>query len=197
MRRKTYSAQEKYEIIVAYEKRSVSSREFCSKYDLYRATINRWIYLYRTYGLEGLQTSSEWKRYSIEIKTAATLDYLSGKYSQSEIIRKYEISHRSVLMKWIKNYNGHRAFKNVGKGMRKSMAKGRSTTLEERVVIAKHCLENGKNYLQTAEDFNVSYQQVYQWVKKFEIGGKGGLFDKRGKKEENRNLHQKKNIKKK
>ncbi len=188
MRRKTYSTQEKYEIILAYEKRSVSSREFCSKYDLYRATINRWIYLYRTYGLEGLQTSSEWKRYSIEIKTAATLDYLSGKYSQSEIIRKYEISHRSVLMKWIKNYNSHRAFKNVGKGTRKSMAKGRSTTLEERVIIAKHCLENGKNYLQTVEDFSVSYQQVYQWVKKFEKGGKGGLSDKRGKKREESEL---------
>ncbi|MGG0509405.1 helix-turn-helix domain-containing protein [Priestia megaterium] len=48
--------------------------------------------------------------------------------------------------------------------MRGFMAKAYSTILEERVVIAKRCLDNGKNYRQTAEDFNVSYQWVYQWV---------------------------------
>jgi transposase len=87
---------------MAYENRGVSLQKFCSKYDLYRATINRWVYLYRKYGLGGLKPSSEWKIYSIEIKMVATLDYSSAKYSQSEIIHKYEISHCTVLIKWIK-----------------------------------------------------------------------------------------------
>lgn len=61
--------------------------------------------------MNGLQNSSGWKRYSKEVKTAAVLDYLSGNYSMSEIVRKYEMSSKSVLEKWIKNYNNHRELK--------------------------------------------------------------------------------------
>ncbi|MCM3720400.1 helix-turn-helix domain-containing protein, partial [Fictibacillus phosphorivorans] len=45
------------------------------------------------------------------------------------------------------------------------------------------CLENGKDYRKIAETYEVSYQQVYQWVKKFE-GGDETLNDKRGRKTE-------------
>ncbi|MFB9828622.1 helix-turn-helix domain-containing protein, partial [Lederbergia wuyishanensis] len=38
----------------------------------------------------------------------------------------------------------------------------------------------GKNYHQVSELFKVSYQQVYQWVKKYEKDGEYGLKDKRG-----------------
>ncbi|WP_425590753.1 helix-turn-helix domain-containing protein [Fictibacillus phosphorivorans] len=31
-------------------------------------------------------------------------------------------------------------------------------------------MENGKDYRKIAETYEVSYQQVYQWVKKFEGG---------------------------
>jgi len=34
----------------------------------------------------------------------------------------------------------------------------------------------------TARHFQVSYQQVYQWVKKFEDGGQDALMDGRGRK---------------
>jgi transposase len=44
-----------------------------------------------------------------------------------------------------------------------------------------YCLQNGKNYYQSSEHFNVSYQQAYQWVKKFEKKGEDGLKDKRGR----------------
>ncbi|WP_396954174.1 helix-turn-helix domain-containing protein [Neobacillus niacini] len=37
-----------------------------------------------------------------------------------------------------------------------------STTWEERIQIVIYCLENGKNYQETAETYEVSYQQVYQ-----------------------------------
>jgi transposase-like protein len=97
----------------------------------------------------------------------------------SEIVRKYEMSGKSVLEKWIKNYNNHRELKATQR-MNNSMIKGRSTTLEERLEIVMYCLQNGKNYNQTSEHFNVSYQQVYQWVKKFGEEGEDGLGDKRG-----------------
>ena len=61
------------------------------------------------------------------------------------------------------------------------MKETRSTTLEERVQIAKDCISNGGNYGETALKYNVSYQQVYQWTKKFKKMGAAGLEDRRGK----------------
>lgn len=39
----------------------------------------------------------------------------------------------------------------------------------------------GSNYGETAQKYNVSYQQVYTWVKKFKAQGEAGLEDRRGK----------------
>ena len=64
------------------------------------------------------------------------------------------------------------------------MKTGRKTTQEERIAIAKECLENECNYEETAQKHNVSYQQVYSWTKKFKKLGIAGLEDRRGKRTE-------------
>ena len=61
------------------------------------------------------------------------------------------------------------------------MTKGRETTQAERLAVAKACIANGKNYGEIAIQYNVSYQQVYIWVKKFKQLGEAGLEDRRGK----------------
>nr|WP_066257825.1 helix-turn-helix domain-containing protein [Neobacillus drentensis] len=180
MAKNTFNAQEKYELIVDFEERQTSVSNFCSQYNISKETIKKWTYLFQTYGMDGLQNSNGWKRYSKEVKTAAVLDYLSGNHSMTEIVRKYEISGKSVLEKWIKNYNDHRELKATQR-MSNSMIKGRSTTLEERLEIVMHCLQHEKNYHEAAELFKVSYQQVYQWVKKYVKEGEDGLQDKRGR----------------
>jgi transposase-like protein len=60
------------------------------------------------------------------------------------------------------------------------MTKSRKTTQKERVKIVKECLENGKDYGAMALKYNVSYQQVYTWVKKYSELGEAGLEDRRG-----------------
>ena len=61
------------------------------------------------------------------------------------------------------------------------MKQGRSTTQEERIQIAKECLERGKNYGEIALKYNVSYQQARTWTLRFEEFGEAGLEDRRGK----------------
>ena len=56
-----------------------------------------------------------------------------------------------------------------------------STTQEERIQIAKECLESGKNYGEMALKYNVSYQQARTWTLRFEEFGEAGLEDRRGK----------------
>ena len=45
------------------------------------------------------------------------------------------------------------------------MTKGRKTTQEERIEIVAFCIEHGKDYGLTIEQYQVSYQQIYSWVK--------------------------------
>ena len=61
------------------------------------------------------------------------------------------------------------------------MKQERETTLEERIQIAKECIDCGKNYGKMALKYRVSYQQVRTWTLRFEAMGEPGLEDRRGK----------------
>ncbi|WP_410865092.1 transposase, partial [Peribacillus sp. SIMBA_075] len=47
------------------------------------------------------------------------------------------------------------------------MTNGRKTTFEERIEIVRFCIENQQDYTQAAQQFQVSYQQVYSWTNKY------------------------------
>lgn len=70
-------------------------------------------------------------------------------------------------MNWIKKYNSHsglRSYKNRGVA---AMIKGCKSTWEERINIILFCLSQNRDYYKAVEKHQVSYQQVYQWVKKY------------------------------
>lgn len=56
----------------------------------------------------------------------------------------------------------------------------RKTTIEERKEIVEYCINHERNYKDTASLYDVSYSQVYSWVKKYDANGKEALIDKRG-----------------
>ena len=128
------------------------------------------------------RTSHKNKKYSKELKMQAVQDYLSGKGSLREICKKYEIRHPERLRVWIMWYNGHKEFREPSSAKGEIyMTKGRKTTQEERAEIVAFCIEHGKDYGLTVETYNVSYQQIYAWVRKYEEKGVEGLTDRRGK----------------
>ena len=122
------------------------------------------------------------RKYSPELKQQAVQDYLTGKGSLRQICRQYEIKDKWQLRNWISCYNGHKEFK-VRSSARGEiyMTKGRKTTQEERSQIVAFCIEHGKDYALTVETYQVSYQQIYSWVRKYEASGVEGLVDRRGK----------------
>lgn len=65
------------------------------------------------------------------------------------------------------------------------MKQGRNTTQEERIQIAKECLELDRNYGEVAQKHQVSYQQARAWTLRFEELGEAGLEDRRGKRKQN------------
>ena len=60
------------------------------------------------------------------------------------------------------------------------MTKTRKTTQQERLDIVKYCISHGNNYAETALAYKVSYQQVFQWMKRYRKMGEVGLEDRRG-----------------
>lgn len=180
--RTKYTSEEKYEILMEYLNGASSIQEIHIKYSVSVYAFYKWRYNYETYGIDGLKESKIYKKYSRELKEQVVLEYLSGQYSQGELVKRYELTDKSVLKRWINNYNSHREVTAKPKGMRKSMTKARSTSLRERIEIAQYCINHKNNYKHTAESYKVSYLQVYQWVKKYESGGENALQDTRGKK---------------
>ena len=56
----------------------------------------------------------------------------------------------------------------------------RKTTIEERKEIVNYCIDHNRDFKNTAAKFDVSYSQVYSWVKKYDADGESGLTDRRG-----------------
>lgn len=74
-----------------------------------------------------------------------------------------------------------------------SMKKARKTTSQEQLMIVKDCLDHDRNFGVMAIKYNCSYQQVRNWVDKYEKMGSAGLEDRRGKRAGLQpSLHQKK-----
>ena len=61
------------------------------------------------------------------------------------------------------------------------MSQTKKFSLEERVEMVLYCIANDYDYSGTAVKYQVSYANLYQWVKRYEEKGKAGLEDRRGR----------------
>ena len=180
-RKSKISHEIKIQIVEDYLAGKISLQSTAKKLGVNRTAVDGWIRKYKAFGREGLINKRYNSSYSSEIKTQAVIDYLDGKGSLDDICIKYKISAIGILQQWIKKYNGHKIFKSHSTKGDKLMTKGRKTTYEERFEIVSFCFANDHDYNLTANKFNVSYQQVYTWVKKYNKDGYNALVDRRGK----------------
>jgi len=144
-------------------------------------TIHQWLQNYQSLGPSSLLTTPKNTAYSAELKYAAVMDYLAGDGSYMAICKKYGIKSTRQLRNWVLKYNGYEKLNPSGTGGIPIMTRGRATTYDERVEIVKYCIEHQNNYAETAQKFQVSYQQVYSWTNKYLKGDVGALQDRRGK----------------
>jgi len=172
------AAEEKVRIVESYLAGEIGYTMAYEQAGAGASTLRRWLSRYKTEGAAGLQPSNHNRGYEKETKISAVLDYLTGKGSMLEICEKYRVRATRQLETWIKVYNCHEDFKTQTGGSR--MTTGRDTTREERIQIVKECIASGNDYGGTALRYQVSYQQVYTWTKKYRVMGEAGLEDRRG-----------------
>ena len=171
---------EKVKIIERVLADEISATEAARLIGVDRSSIRDWRNLYLSDGPSALMVQSNNKTYSKELKLQAVQEYLDGKSSQRDIVKKYHLRSSSQLRKWIKVYTTHGEIKSRTSGGGSYMRKARSTTPEERLAIVQDCLANDKNYGAMALKYQCSYQQVRNWVKRYEEMGSAGLEDRRG-----------------
>lgn len=180
MPRKTnLNYEERLQLITDYLEGRIGYCEAEKRYSKFEFFLEQ----YKYNGASALEPSKgKNNSYSCEIKLAAVMDYLTGKGSLKTICAKYKIPSDSILRRWIKVYNEHGDFNNrKHSGGGSYMKKTRKTTYEERILIAKDCIESGNNYGAMALKYNVSYQQVRTWAKRYSELGEAGLEDRIGK----------------
>ena len=141
----------------------------------------KWIDIYRNEGSVGLLKQEHNKQYPLELKIAAVNDYLEGNGSLQTVAARYGLRSKHPLQNWLKEYNTHGEIRSRRSGGESCMSKARNTTYEERLEIVQDCLVNDRNYRTTALKYHCSYQQIRNWVLRYEKMGEKGLEDRRGK----------------
>ena len=156
----------------------ITQSEAAKRLGIGKTTVRGWLSKYRSEGRIGLENSSQNRIYSIQTKQQAVEAYLTGQYSQQQICEIFKIRSRKQLRDWLKVYNSGSTFKQMSGGSR--MKSTHKATKEERVQIAKECLESGNRYGEIAKKYGVSYQQARTWTLKYKELGEAGLDDRRG-----------------
>ncbi|UOQ86460.1 IS3 family transposase [Gracilibacillus salinarum] len=182
MGRPYYSTEFKWKVVQEYKNEGRVLEKMTKKYGVHHSTVKKWAKIVEKEGKQGLNKQGEIQYYSKERKRKAIRDYLSGNYSVREVTEMHDISDASVLRNWLKKYNRYRERQARAEERGFSMTvKRRPTAMTERIEIVKFALYHDKDYQYTADMYGVSYQQVYQWIRKYEAKGWDGLQDRRGK----------------
>ena len=153
-----------------------------NKYNIGSTTLKGWVSKYRMYGIAAFNTGVGNASYSADFKKMCVKAVLDGEGSVDDIVVKYNISSRRLLRSWISRYNANRELKDYIPKREIYMAEARrKTTIDERKEIVKYCIEHNRDYKGTACLYDISYNQIYSWVKKYDSFGEEGLTDKRGR----------------
>ena len=183
-----YSSEIKIKACEDYFSGKYTHREICMRYGIcfYKKSstsmINEWLPRYLAHGPTAFIDTIGNQNYDSTFKEQIVLEYLSGNGSYKEISAEYNLRSKSQLQTWVSLYNANRELKDYCPKREVYMAEaGRKTTIEERKEIVEYCISHNRDYKGTASIYDVSYSQVYSWVKKYDVNGEEGLSDKRGR----------------
>lgn len=183
-RRHQYTQDQKVWACEQYLSNSLTSAEIAEQLNMgpngRKVVVDDWVKKYKAKGPSAFQNRPRNTTYSKEFKLKVVEEYLAGGISSYNLALKYGIPSHQTVLRWVSRYNEGGEQNKYRPQREKLMKAGRKTTLEERIEIADYCLTHDRNYKETAERFDCSYQQVRNWTLKLEQGGEEALKDGRG-----------------
>ena len=188
-RKSKFSKEQKIEICKRYLDGSESISILAEEINAGKTTIERWIKIFKAYGETAFDEKPANESCTKEFKCKVVEEYLAGESSLIEIALKYNIPSDSTVLAWVKLYNDHIELKDYILGGKEIyMAKCRKVTKEERIEIVKYCMEHNLDYSGTCKVFDVTYSNVFNWVRKYREKGEEGLSDRRGRRKKDEEL---------
>ena len=159
MSKSSYTPEFRAKIAQEYLNGNCSRKDLSKKYNIPESTIRDWINVYKTHGINAFINTNGNKQYTKDFKIQCVEAVLKGESSVLDVVSQYQISSSHMLREWISLYNANRELKE----------------------IVDYCINHNRDYKGTASIYNVSYSQVYSWVKKYDVQGGDGLTDRRGR----------------
>ncbi len=180
LKQNNYSKETKLKSAKDLLKGRKTSQEIAKKLSCHPSTIEAWARLYETDGAKAFNENKKNKSYSKEFKEKIVKEYLSGNSSYNYLMKKYNLSSKTLVIKWVTNYNNGIELKDYFPTGDVYAMKARKTTFKERLEIVEYCNRNGLNYKETALKYNLPYNLVYTWTKKYLKFGSDSLnFEKK------------------
>ena len=181
MSKSSYTPEFRAKIAQEYLNGNCSRKDLSKKYNIPESTIRDWINVYKTHGINAFINTNGNKQYTKDFKIQCVEAVLKGESSVLDVVSQYQISSSHMLREWISLYNANRELRDYCPKPEVYMAEARrKTTLAERKEIVEYCITHNRDYKGTASLYDVSYSQVYSWVRKYDAVGEDGLSDKRG-----------------
>ena len=166
---------EKVKIVERYLAGEIGIRQAGKELGVDHHSIRNWISIYQHDGPTGLLNQPKNRSYSKDLKISAINDYLNGEGYLQDICTKYGIRSHRQLSDWIKVYNSGGIIKNIHwRCLHRK--KQRTLHLMRELKIVTDCLANDKNYGAMALKYDCSYQQVRNWVIRYEKMGQAGVI---------------------
>ncbi|WP_339283213.1 transposase [Oceanobacillus sp. FSL K6-3682] len=140
---------------------------------------------YMLHGLKGLQQRKTNHSYSADFKQTVVQEYLNGQIGKGALAIKYNIPSETTVRNWILKYTEGKENATYSPSSEVYTMESKKITFEERLEIVQYVvIDHQLSYKKAAEQFNVRYNNVYQWVNKYKTHGPEGLQDGRGKKKQ-------------
>lgn len=185
-KRKRLSYEEKLKACELYEQGKGSYKTISEEFGISESGLKLLYKKYINFGPKSLIMQKRHQTYTKEFKQKLIAAYNNGEGSYLELAVKYGIPNFALIARWVLGYN--KSNKTTYSGSGGVTMKARKTTLEERIEIIGYLIDNGIDYNKASTHFNVSYQQVNTWYKKYKEFGVEGLKDKRGIKKQDHEL---------
>ena len=168
-RKSKYSAD--FKLMIIHEAETLGITRTSRKYSISNHTIRTWKLIYKFQGIQGR-----------EYKASLVEEYQKSDEKLEEFAIRHGLRGRTQLSQWIMGYN-ESILEDCRSGKRDSRMKGRKTTFDERLEIIEQLIRHDVDYNWAAEHYNVSYNQVYGWYRKYTGSGNNpeSLRDRRGK----------------
>lgn len=167
----------KLKMVKEYLNKGIPAKALSKKYGCDAIYIRFLAKKYQNHGAKALLVSQNNQSYTTDFKHMVVKEYMKGQKSLRSLAIEYNINSSSIIHTWKKMYNGHKELNSYNSYGGKNMTKGRKISYEERIDIIEDYLKNGKSYAATANKYNLSYQQIYTLVRKYNVFGIKSLPD--------------------